>query len=154
MTTPTRPLSLTDSYSCPVCRLGQITPLALMDALACSTCRHIFEADLAQQVIHLAGSRSPLSWRWSGQTWLPADGQGLSLVDKLLAVLVVSLPTLLIGLSAYSFHPHPTNFLDWFPFVWTGLTFICHLACVLGVLISYYQISLWAMVRAGLSWRG
>lgn len=140
--------SLNGVYHCPVCRFGQISALPLMDALACNLCSHIFMADDARKSLTLAGRLSPLTWQWDGHTWHAPYSQRLGWADKLAAVALPILPTALILLTAYAFRSVPDGPLDAFPLFWAALAFVCHLACVLGVLISYYQFSIPSYLRA------
>ncbi len=67
---------------------------------------------------------------------------------KLLAVAFVLLPTTLIGLTAYTFPPIPGTPLCWLPIVWTGLTFISHLAIIINIIIDYYQFPVSLYLKA------
>jgi hypothetical protein len=137
-------LNLDQTYSCPICRHGQLSSMIMMDAFSCSFCRHIFTANLEQQILRLADSPSPLAWVWTGKTW-----KGKSQIDRPLgwglsfaiAVFVV-LPTALVGCSVYYFPPLPGSRLAWLPLVWVGLTFVLHGFCMGWLLLEYYQIPL------------
>lgn len=136
-------------YPCPVCRLGQIIAISLMDALACDCCNHIFTADLERQVLKMADRQPPLTWRWNGRNWIGAHLEGVQWgwLYWLFALALVVLPTALIGLAAYTFPPTPGSRLSWLPIVWTGLTFLSHLAIVGWLAIEFYQFPVWAYLR-------
>ncbi len=140
---PPNRLDYIGTYICPVCRHGEISSLSLMEALACDFCRHIFTVNLEQQVITMADSQLPLTWRWTGQTWKGIQQE----VDTLWAywfagTLFVLLPTAIVGLGAYLFPPLPESPLAWLPLFWTILTFLTHLACLGWLMLEYYQIPL------------
>ncbi len=133
-------LSIEEVYTCPVCYHGQISAITLMDAFSCNFCNHIFTADLVKQSLKMADSSSPLSWKWNGKKWKANHPQAeWNWIIKLLAVAFVILPTTLIGLTAYIFPPIPGTPLCWLPIVWTGLTFLSHLAIIVNIVIDYYQ---------------
>lgn len=143
------PLSYYDAYTCPVCRHGKIAALPLMEAFACNFCRHIFTANLEKQVITMADGQLPLTWHWTGQNW-----QGMTTRNSLGwgyrvgAIAFVVLPTAIMGLGAYLFPALPGSRLSWFPWVWTGLTFFSHLACILWLILEYYQFPLSLYLQA------
>ncbi len=139
-----------EAYPCPACRLGRLETMTLMDSLACPFCRHIFAPDPKQALLWMVDGLPPLAWQWNGQSWQSPHGQGIRLADKVTAVIIVLLPTLLVGLSAYSFRPLPTSPLSWFPLAWTGLTFVCHLAGIVGVWLAYYQISVVTVLKSAM----
>lgn len=145
-------LSYQGIYTCPVCRHGEISALSLMDAFACNFCRHIFTANLEKQWLKMADSSLPLTWYWNGRSWLslPRAGAELGWGAGLAAIVFVILPPALVGLSAYLFPPLPNEPLSWFPTFWTGLTFFSHLACVIWLMIEYYQFPVFAFLRV---WR-
>ncbi|WP_218079241.1 hypothetical protein [Anthocerotibacter panamensis] len=138
-------LHLNRDYACPVCRLGRLSAMSLMEVLACSLCRHMFAVDLDSQMVGLIGAAPPLVWQWDGRAWATPHGQGLSRADSWAAVALVVFPTALIGGSAYIFRG---STLDWFAIFWTGLTFVSHLVCVLAVLVTYYQLSVWTLLKS------
>ncbi len=149
MDNPSHPLSYYNAYTCPVCRHGKISALALMEAFACNFCRHIFTANLEQQVITMADGQFPLTWYWTGHNWQGmATKNSLGWGYGLGAIAFVVLPTAIMGLGAYLFPPLPGSSLSWFPLAWTGLTFISHLACVLWLLLEYYQLPVFLYLEA------
>lgn len=138
---PVYSLNYQDSYPCPACRQGRITPMTLMDAFGCNTCRHLFTANLEAQVLLMADSSVPRLWRWTGEYWRGGT-QSQPIFTPLLiwgGVGFVILPPLLVGLTAYIFPPLPDDPLNWLPFAWTGLTFVVHLSIVVGLVLDYYQ---------------
>jgi hypothetical protein len=149
-TSSTQPsLNSHDVYSCPICRHGQVSSLPLMDVFGCNLCGRLLQLDVKQQSLKTIDGSSPLVWYWNGRGWqgLPRSRGQLGWEAKLLAISLVVLPTAIMGLSAYLFAPTPVQFLDWFPFVWTGLTFMLHLLMVLGLMADYYQFPVVAYLR-------
>ncbi len=147
------PLNYDGSYPCPVCRHGQITTLALMDVFGCSYCRHVFTANLQDQVLQMADSPQPLLWSWTGQTWRsrPPQDQSLSVLLWMLGAIAVILPTSLVSLAYYIFPPLPDAPLSWVPLVWIGLTFGVHSVMVGWLAVEYYQPPLYVFLRYGLT---
>jgi len=135
-------LNTHDTYTCPLCRHGQVSALTLMDAFSCNFCRHIFSANMQQQTLQLADGDRPFVWYWTGKTWINAtlmrsgDQSGILWV---LSLPLILLPPTLIGLGSYIFPPDPQSSGAWFPLVWTGLTFLTHLLLVAWLLFEYYQ---------------
>jgi hypothetical protein len=127
------------TYPCPACRLGQIQALSMMEAMACNTCRHIFTANLERQRLLTVDRSPPLVWHWNGRNWIGAHVQGVHLDWKygLSAIAFVLLPPALIGLSALA--TAADDSLSPISIVWTGLTFLLHLALVGRLLLGFYQ---------------
>jgi hypothetical protein len=144
------PFSYQEVYPCPVCRFTQLKAMPLMEAMACDTCRHIFTPDLERQLLKMADRHPPLTWSWNGRHWTGAHLEGVEWggVYWLFAVALVVLPTTIIGLSAYTFPSSPDSALSWLPFVWTGLTFLSHLAIVGWLVMEFYQFPIRAFLRA------
>ncbi|MDJ0714469.1 MAG: hypothetical protein QNJ54_09640 [Prochloraceae cyanobacterium] len=134
-------LTYSDVYNCPVCRHGEISAIPLMEAFACNFCRHIFTANLEKQLLKMADSQIPLTWRWDGQNWRGMQRQGFEVgwFYWIAGMAFVMIPPTIVGVGAYLFPPLPSDPLFWFPFVWTPLTFLCHLACLLWLVVEYYQ---------------
>jgi hypothetical protein len=126
-------------YPCPGCRLGQIQAMSMMDAMACNTCRHIFTVNLERQRLLMVDRSPPLIWHWNGRNWTGAHVQGVKLDWKywLSAIAFVLLPTALIGLSASV--TATGDSLSPISIVWTGLTFLLHLALIGRLLLGFYQ---------------
>ncbi len=149
-TDPTNRFSYHDAYQCPVCRHGEISALPLMEAFACNFCQHIFTANLERQLLKMADSQLPLTWRWSGRTWKGVQREGVELgwgywVAGLAFVLF---PPTLIGLATYLFPPLPGSRLSWLPTFWTALAFVSHLACLGWLVMEYYQFPVFIYLRA------
>ncbi|MDJ1175636.1 hypothetical protein [Roseofilum capinflatum] len=135
-------LNTHDTYTCPLCRHGQISALTLMDAFACNFCRHIFSANLQQQTLQLADGDRPFAWYWTGKTWINATmgrSGDRSYLLWLLSLPLILLPPTLIGLASYIFPPDPQSSGAWLPLVWTGLTLLTHLLLVAWLMFEYYQ---------------
>lgn len=137
-------------YPCPVCRHGEIASLALMDAFACNFCRHIFTANLEQQSLKMADSQLPLSWHWNGQKWtgIQPDETKITWGYWIAAIAFVSLPTTIVGAASYIFPPLPGSRLAWFPLAWAIATFLSHLACIIWLILEYYQFPVSLYLRA------
>lgn len=146
---PSKRLNYHDVYTCPVCRHGEIAALSLMEAFACNFCRHIFTANLEQQVLKMADSQLAIAWRWNGRTWqgVGSDKTELNWGYRIAGIAFVLLPTTLVGLGAYFFPPLPESDLSWFPWAWTGLTFLAHLACIGWLVLEYYQFPIALYLR-------
>jgi rubredoxin len=142
------PLNYQDTYICPVCRHGHISAIALMDAFACDFCRHIFTANLPEQLIRVEDSSQPMTWRWNGQTWKVANrlDQDLTFMVWLVGAALVVLPPSLIWLSSHTFPPMRGSIWYWFPTFWVGLAFITHFLFVAWLLVEHYQ---WPIYVAG-----
>lgn len=142
-------LSCEETYTCPVCRHGQIKALTLMDAFACNFCRHIFTPNFQEQSIRVEDSSQPFIWRWTGRAWRPAqqDDFDLTLVIWLISVALVALPPALIWLSSYTFPPLPDSTWYWFPAVWTTIAFLLHFFLVLWLLLEHYQLPSYVALR-------
>lgn len=127
-------------YPCPACRLGQIQALSLMDAMACNTCRHVFTANPERQRLLMVDRTPPLVWYWNGRNWIGAHAEGVKLGWKywLSALAFVLLPPGLIGLSAYALVA-PGASPPLLSVVWTGLTFLLHLALIGRSIIGFYR---------------
>ncbi|PIG90565.1 hypothetical protein [Gloeocapsopsis sp. IPPAS B-1203] len=138
------PLNLHDSYPCPVCRIGNITPLPLMDAMACDLCAQIFTVDLEQQQIKMPARQPPLLWNWNGKHWQDAQLEGVEFGRGyiLAAIALVLLPPTLIGLVIWIHPPAAHTPLSWLPYVWAGLGFFAHLGIIVWLMIEFYQLPL------------
>ncbi|MGK7877943.1 MAG: hypothetical protein AB4426_32935 [Xenococcaceae cyanobacterium] len=149
-TDPTNRFSYEGVYRCPVCRHGQISALALMEAFACNFCHHIFTANLEKQLLKIADSQLPLTWRWNGRTWKGVQQKGVELGWGywVAGIAFVVIPPTLIGLAAYLFPPMPGSPLFWFPAFWTVLVFLSHLACLGWLVVEYYQFPVLMYLRA------
>lgn len=146
-------LNYQDTYLCPVCRHGHITQLVLMDAFACDFCRHIFEANLKQQTVHVIDSSQPMIWYWDGWRWRSkrSGDENLTLFLWLIGGILVILPVAMIGISAYMFPPLPGSRLAWLPTAWAICTFISHLFMVSWLMAEHYQPPLYVLARLRLS---
>ncbi len=130
-----------DTYPCPVCLRGTISPLLLMDAFSCDFCNHIFTPEFSTQRLLMADRDPPLAWYWNRQGWIGGHliGVEFTWVYSLAAIAFVVFPTIIIGLAVYYFPPAPNAPFFWFPYIWTGLTFLSHLSIILWLMIEFYQ---------------
>ena len=144
-----RKLNFHDSYSCPVCRYGHISVLTLTEAFACDFCRHIFTANLEEQVLIMADSTPPMAWRWNGKNWKIAHQKDLELsfVVWLLGIALVVFPTLIVGVSAYIFPAEEGSYQASFPIVWLFLTFFSHLTLVVWLLAESFQLPFYTYLK-------
>lgn len=138
-----------DVYPCPVCRLNQLKVMPLMDSMACDCCQNIFIADLERQQLKMPSRQPPLIWCWNGKNWTALHLQGVewTWIYSFLGLGFALLPTMIIGLAAYTFPPTPDSTLSWLPVFWTGLTFFLHSAIILWLVIEFYQFPLRAYLR-------
>ncbi len=145
-------LSYQGTYTCPVCRHGELSAIALMDAFGCDFCRHIFTANLEKQVLKMADSSLPLSWHWNGRAWKGAHraGDELGWGIWIAAIAFVIFPPAIVGMGAYLFPPLPGSPLSWFPRFWTGFAFLSHLSIIIWLTIEYYQFPVFTFFRV---WR-
>ncbi len=137
-------------YPCPVCRHGEITGMPLMETFACNFCQHIFTTNFEKQILQMPDSQLPLSWRWNGKSWKGVHKEGTELGwGYIIAGLIfVLLPTSIIGLGAYLFPPLTDSSLYLLPYIWTGLTFLAHLICLIWLLLEYYQFPVFLYIQA------
>jgi len=149
--TSQRPLHPGETYTCPVCRHGQVGAMPMMeDTFSCELCHHLFSANLERQVLKLVDARVPLSWHWNGYNWQNVYHQGVQLgwLYAIAGLVFVALPPAVIGFSAYLFPPLPGDPLSWFPIAWAILAFVVHLACFCWLIIEYYQFPVWIYFKA------
>lgn len=144
------PFNSHDIYPCPVCHLGKISHMPLMEAMSCDFCQQIFTVNLEKQQITMPTRQPPLIWRWNGKKWAEArlEGVELSWFYWVLAAAFVFIPTSLIGVVAYSFHPSPGTRLFWLPYLWTALTFLSHLSIMVWLFLEIYRFPVTAYLRA------
>jgi hypothetical protein len=145
-------LDYNGTYICPICRHGQVEQMSLMEAFSCNFCRHIFTANLEQQVLQVVDSSQPMSWRWTGRGWHVAyrDDLNLTLLIWFIAVILVTLPVSVVWLATYLFPALPGSPLSWFPNLWVGFTLGIHLLMVAWLLAEHYQLPLYVASRVRL----
>jgi len=147
--TPERPLSLNDSFPCPVCRQGNIEAIALMEAFACEFCRHILSANLPDQQVKVVDSSQPLTWLWNGTRWQLARGeneQELSALVLFTAAVLIVIPASIVWLSGALFPPLQPSAVP-FSTVWALITLAAHLSFVLWLIGEYYQIPFYVAAK-------
>lgn len=144
-----RKLNYHDVYSCPVCRYGHISELTLTEAFACDFCRHIFTANIQEQVLIMADSTPSMAWRWTGRNWKLANQKDseLSFVVWVLGMALVIFPTLIVGVSTYIFPPEEGSYQSSFPIIWVFLTFLSHLILVVWLLAESYQLPFYTYLK-------
>jgi ribosomal protein L37AE/L43A len=136
-------LNYSDRYRCPLCQHGTLSSLVLMDVFACDFCRHMFTANLENQVLRVEDSLQNLAWRWNGQRWL-GIGQGdgdLSGIMWFFCLGLMIFPALLVGLPMLIFEPLPGSAASWFPQFWFVATLLVHLGLGGWPLMEYHQFS-------------
>ena len=131
-------LDYSQTYSCPLCLRGEIRAFPLMDAFGCDFCRHIFSANLEEQVLDLADGQVPRRWYRKGNQWITKDqetfwGYGL------FGLILIILPTAIVALGAYCFPTLPNSPLSWLPKLWVVLTLIFHLSFLIWLAAVYFQ---------------
>lgn len=138
-----------NNYPCPLCVRGKLYTMPLMEAIACEFCQHIFTVNLEQKVLQMADSQIALTWHWTGKKWKGVSKNKPALTWKigLIAIIFLTFPTSLVGLSAYIFPPLANSALQWFPWFWMGLTFCTHLGCLLWLILEYYQVPVFLYLR-------
>ncbi len=144
-----RSLTETDRYDCPVCRRGEIATLTLMDAYACNFCRHIFTANLAEQILRVEDSVQPMAWRWDGRQWRnvrwAASGmtednyQDLTTLVWVFCLGLMVLPPTIVWLPMQIFPPLAGSAGAWFPMFWAVSTAIAHVTIGVWLLAEHYQ---------------
>lgn len=145
-----RPLSLSDSFPCPVCRQGQIEAIALTEAFACEFCRHIMSVDLPAQQVQVVDSSQPLTWSWNGQKWRLARGENaaeLSAMVVIAAIVLTLVPAGIVWLSGTIFPPLTSSAQPSFSTIWSWITLAAHLAFVLWLIGEYYQIPVYVAAK-------
>lgn len=145
-----RPLNLSDTYPCPICRQGTIEAIVLTEAFACPFCRHILSANLADQQVQVVDSSQPLTWLWNGQKWQldrqEAAGE-LSGLVIFVAIALITIPAGLVWLSGNLFPPLEPNASLHFSTVWSVITLASHLTLVLWLIGEYYQIPVYVAAK-------
>jgi rubredoxin len=139
-------LSYDDRYECPLCRQGEIAALALMDAYGCSFCRHIFTANLTEQVLRTEDSAVPMAWRWNGHAWrhvrsaLPGTNhQDLTTLVWVFCLGLMVLPPTIVWLPLQMFPALDGSTGAWFPLFWLVSTAIAHGVMGIWLLAEHYQ---------------
>ncbi len=116
--------------------------MVMMETLSCSFCRHIFSADLSQQILRVEDTIPKSAWTWQGDRWTSRNSgnEDLTQLVWFTSAFMVVVPTSLMGLSAYIFPP--IGGLQWnsFSVVWSGVTFGSHLLIATWLLVEHYQL--------------
>ena len=151
-TAPETQLSYSGTYTCPVCRHGEISAMTLTEAFACNFCHHIFTANLQKQLIQVVDSSQPMTWRWTGSTWKGTHQRDteLTFVLWVVAIALIALPPFLVWLSAHTFPPAEGSTGSWIPTAWIGLAFLSHLILVGWLIAEVYQFPIYAVVKVKL----
>lgn len=141
-------LSYEGTYSCPICRHGEIQALFLTEAFACNFCRHIFTANEAAQTLQVVDSAQPMGWRWSGQHWRSlSQNTDLTVLIWIIGLLLMVVPPGVLWLGLYIFPPLPGSPGAQLPYAWVLLTFLTHASIVLWLAIEHYQPPLYVMAK-------
>lgn len=138
-----------ETYDCPVCRHGQLEVMALMDAYACSFCRHIFEANLEQQTIHVVDGVQPMGWRWQGWRWqsLHQGRTDIAVTLWVVGLALVVLPAGIVALGGYLFPPFEnTTEVNW-SLVWALITLAAHGTMVGWLIAEHYQFPAYVLAK-------
>jgi hypothetical protein len=146
-----RRLSYDDRYDCPICRHGEIAPITLMDAYACNFCRHIFTANLMEQVLRVEDSATPMAWRWNGRAWRNvrwADGnRDLTTLVWVFCLGLMVLPPTIVWLPMQIFPPLEGSEGAWFPLFWLVMTIVAHGVMGVWLLAEHYQWGFYVISR-------
>lgn len=137
------------TYPCPACRCGTLTPITLTEALGCEICRHIFTLDVDQHLLKMVDREPPITWRWTGQQW---RGQHLGQLEInwiywFLGFVLVLMPPGLIAVSGLLFPPVSGSAWVWFPLIWASITLVAHLTMVIWMVTEAYQFPLLLYLR-------
>jgi hypothetical protein len=143
------PLTLQDSYLCPICRHGQLNPMVMMETFSCGFCRHIFSVNLTEQVLRVEDRVPHSAWRWNNDRWsaLNLINVNLSMIVWMTSVFLVTVPSGVIWLSAYVFPP--IGGLTWnsFSIVWGEIVFSVHFLIAAWLLVEHYQLPSYVAAR-------
>jgi hypothetical protein len=137
------------TYDCPVCRHGQIQAMPLMDAYACNFCRHILEANLDQQTVHIVDGAQPMGWRWLGGRWQPIyqSSSDLTLTLWVVGLALMLFPSGIVALGAYLFPPlEPADGIQW-SLVWAVATLVAHTLMVGWLIAEHYQFPPYVLAK-------
>jgi hypothetical protein len=134
--------NLQDTFPCPICRKGQVQSMVMMETLSCSFCRHIFSADLSQQILRVEDTIPKSTWAWNGDRWTSRNlaDVDLTLLVWFTSIFITVIPASLLGLSAYIFPPIGGLQWDSFSVVWSGLTLGSHALIAAWLLVEHYQL--------------
>lgn len=120
--------------------------MVMMETLSCSFCRHIFSADLRQQILRVEDTIPKLTWVWQGDRWASQHlGQGnltynLTHLVWLTSLFMVTIPATLVWLSAYIFPPIGGLHWNSFSMVWGDVTWGLHGLIAVWLLVEHYQL--------------
>jgi rubredoxin len=146
---PEMSLTLQDSYRCPICRYGKLNAMVMMDAFSCDFCRHIFSVNLEQQILRVEDRVPKTGWRWQNDRWTtlkPLDVD-LSILVWITSIFLVTIPSGMIGLSAYVFPPIGGLMWNSFSIVWAEITFSVHFLIATWLLVEHYQLPSYVAAR-------
>jgi hypothetical protein len=116
--------------------------MVMMETLSCSFCRHIFSADLSQQILRVEDTIPKSTWAWNGDRWTSRNlaDVDLTLLVWFTSIFITLVPASLLGLSAYIFPPIGGLQWDSFSVVWSGLTLGSHALIAAWLLVEHYQL--------------
>jgi uncharacterized protein (DUF983 family) len=136
-----RSLTYNDTYNCPICGHGTLSAMAMMDAYGCNTCRHLFTANLAEQVLQVADTATPMAWRWSGSRWrsVQSTNQDLTLIVWICGIAIMVVPPTIVWLPTQIFPPLKGSQGAWFPGVWLAAIVVAHVSIGSWLLAEHYQ---------------
>jgi hypothetical protein len=123
--------------------------MVMMDAFSCGFCRHIFSANLTEQVLRVEDRVPQTAWRWQGDRWssLNPVSVDLSIIVWMTSVFLFTIPSGVIWLSAYVFPP--IGGLTWtsFSIVWGEIVFSVHCLIAAWLLVEHYQLPSYVAAR-------
>ena len=149
MTRSSKPLTLDQTYPCPVCRHGQIESMVLMETFACNFCRHILTANLHQQSVQTVDQSRSMGWQRTGNRWRRAtlNRAPLSAAVWSISVVLIVFPAGLLWLSSQIFPPLTGSPGESLPQTWTMLTLGLHSAIAAWILVEHYQLPGWLAAK-------
>ncbi len=120
-----------------------------METYFCNFCRHIFEANLDQQTMHVVDGVQPMGWRWQGWRWQPIyhSPNDITLTLWVVGLALVICPAGIVALGAYLFPPLEGTHQGNWPVVWALATGLVHTMMVGWLIAEHYQFPLYVLLK-------
>jgi hypothetical protein len=115
--------------------------MAMMDAYGCNACRHLFTANLTEQVLQVADTATPMAWRWSGSRWrsVQSGNQDVNLLVWICSIAIMVVPPTIVWLPAQIFPPLEGSKAAWFPDVFFVAVLVGCVSIGTWLLAEHYQ---------------